>query len=206
MKKSGLIFIIAMFVFTGKVSIADSPVTSTDFYKAYLQIEQVQQAEQHGILDGHLAGYLLDETVSIDKKAAVINALAGKEKVKNNAVTFKMFLARKYGSTHKELNLDLLNGDELFCLGYLTVADDYSNAGEALPILERAKAKNAKSYTVNIIFALTQAQIYVDNSEKCSAWTVCDNVKSNVALNQDLDQEAVNIIFNSIDEYKVDCE
>ena len=72
MKKSGLIFIIAIFVFTGKVLIADSPVTSTDFYKAYLHIEQVQRAEQHGILDGHLAGYLLDETVSIDKKAAVI--------------------------------------------------------------------------------------------------------------------------------------
>lgn len=206
MKKSGLIFIIAMFVFTGKVLIADSPVTSTDFYKAYLQIEQVQQAEQHGILDGHLAGYLLDETVSIDKKAAVINALAVKEKVKNNAVTFKMFLARKYGATHKELNLDLLNGDELFCLGYLTVADDYSNAGEALPILERAKEKNAKSYTVNIIFALTQAQIYVDNSDKCSAWTVCDKVRNDASLNQDLNQVAIDIIFGHIDKYKEKCK
>ena len=55
---------------------ADSPITSTDFYKAYLHIPEVEEAHTIGVLSEGIAEYLLNSDNSLDKKAAVINALS----------------------------------------------------------------------------------------------------------------------------------
>jgi len=55
---------------------ADSPITSTDFYKAYLHIPKVEEAHEIGVLSEGMASFLLDSENSLDKKAAVINALS----------------------------------------------------------------------------------------------------------------------------------
>jgi len=39
---------------------ADSPITSTDFYKAYLHIPEVEEAHEIGVLSEEIAQYLLD--------------------------------------------------------------------------------------------------------------------------------------------------
>ena len=75
---------------------ADSPITSTDFYKAYLHIPEVEEAHEIGVLSEEIAEYLLGSENSLDKKAAVINALSWDFDGKINAFLFKRYLNAKY--------------------------------------------------------------------------------------------------------------
>lgn len=69
-------------------SYADSPITSTDFSDAYLDIEIVKKAKAEGILNLEVAKYLSSPTNPIDIKAAVINALSWKLEGKPMQICF----------------------------------------------------------------------------------------------------------------------
>ena len=104
------------------------------------------------------------------------------------------------------MNTEDFNAEELLCLGYLTVLDNYFDPKPALVILEKAKTKNPGSYTINIIYALVQAQIYLDDNKWCKVWKVCDNVRNNSSLIMDLRKKAADTIFEYIDIYKEECK
>jgi len=80
------------YLFFLSIANADSPITSTDFYKAYLHIPEVEEANKVGVLSDKIAQYLLDSENSLDKKAAVINALSWDFDRKINAYLFKRHL------------------------------------------------------------------------------------------------------------------
>ncbi len=186
-------------------SYADSPITSTVFHTAYSDLSIVKIAERAGIIDKEIAEYLLSTKNSIDKKAAVCNALSWSIDGKNNAELFSGFLAKKYKTSKEDLNYDDLSADEMLCLGYLKVLDNYFEPKPALAILEKAKIKNPDSYTINIIYALIQSQIYLDENKWCKVWKVCNVVRNNNLFEQDLRDEAVNAIFEYIDIYQAEC-
>jgi len=206
MKNLKYIFVIALIAFVGNILIASSPLSDIKFYMAYQSNEMVQLAEQQGFLDGKIAYYLNDETVSIDQKAAVINALDWGEKGKNNTDTYKMVLGRKYGKSYENLDITDLSGTETFCLGYMLFMDNNVNNNEALTALEKASKKMASSYTVNVFTALADAQSLLDNKDECNAWKTCNAVRTNTSLTQDLNSEAVRIIFAKVDNYKNSCQ
>ncbi len=205
MKNTKYLLIISLIVFIGNTLMAGSPLSNIKFYMAYQFNEKVQLAEQQGFVDGAIAFYLMDESVTIDQKAAVINALNWDEKGKNNADTYKMFLGRKYGKGYEDLDVTELTGVESFCLGYMLLLDKNRKLEESLPVLEQAQTKSSKSFTVNIIHALASAQNFLNNSDECNAWTVCNNVRSDATLTQDLNGEAMRIIFVEVDNYKNAC-
>lgn len=60
----------------GKLAFADSPLTATTFYQAYLDVSIVKQAHQTHRLDKTVADYLLKDQNPFDVKLAVINALS----------------------------------------------------------------------------------------------------------------------------------
>lgn len=206
MKKILIVFITGFITICGNIVFAGSPLIQTRFYSAYYLNEKVQLAEQLEFLDGSMAGYIADKNVAVDQKLAVINALQWNEKGKNNVETFKMFLGRKYGKDFNNLNLDELSGDELLCLGYMISLDKQRKLTEALPILEKAKVKNSTSYSTQLICSLAFAQNYINTSQDCDAWKVCDNVRKNTALVQDFNSEAITIIFEQVDTYKDKCK
>lgn len=206
MKKAIFTFLVIFITLAAGFSYAGSPLVHTSFYSAYYMNEKVQQAEQLEFLDGGLAAYVADNTVAIGEKLAVINALQWNEKGKNNVETFKMFLGRKYGKGFENLNLDEINGNDLLCLGYMIALDKQRKIAEALPILEKAKAKNVTSYSAQLIFALATAQSLINSSNSCDAWKTCDAVRNNSSLVQDLSPEAVTIIFEQVDTYKDSCK
>ncbi|OQX72252.1 MAG: hypothetical protein B6D61_14425 [Bacteroidetes bacterium 4484_249] len=206
MKKKSLALVISLFAIVATTVLAGTPLSQVKFYSVYQSNQKVQLAEQRGILDGEIAFYLMDESVSLDNKAAVINALAWGEKGKNNTDAYKMFLGRKYKKSYLELNPAELSGDELFCLGYMISMDESRDLSEAIPLLERAKSNNEKSFIVNLMYSLSLAQVFINDSEECKAWQLCNNLRNNEELIQDMNQLAVDMIFDSIDEYKVGCE
>ena len=112
---------------------ADSPITSTDFYKAYLHIPEVEEAHEIGVLSEGMAQFLLDSENSLDKKAAVINALYWDIDRKINAFLFKRHLKAKYQVKDDIDSLvKVMNDEELFCLGYMTVMDNYFEPEKSL--------------------------------------------------------------------------
>ena len=210
MKNILLIFMVLLVIcFIPLQALADSPVTSTPFYKAYIDVPMVKKAHEKGKIDQDIADYLLNKYVSIDKKAAVINALSWKFEGKNNAKLFQKYLdefvkpnydSNDHYQTH-HMPVSKLDADDLFCLGYLALMDDYFNPDKAINILEQAHDKNPKSFTVAIILAIAKAQKAMDKDWE-EVWVLTNNVLKDKSLNNDLNPEAKNIIVDYMKLYK----
>jgi len=196
----------AMIIMIFESSNADSPITSTYFCEAYLDVKIVKYASEKRIIDKKIGKMLMSEKLSIDVKAAIINALSWDINGKNNADIFKEFVSKKYNFTKKNIDIDKLSADELFCLGYLTVMDDYFHPQNGLVYLENALRKKPDSYTIAIIFSLSTSQIYLDTFEWCKVWMICKSTKNNKSYIQDLRKEANTIIFDYISLYESSCE
>lgn len=180
---------------------ADSPLTSTDFSKAYMDIPIVQQAASEGVMSLELAEYLSSPDVSIDIKAALIDALGWSVNGKHNAELYRYYLALRYRRPLDEPTPDLLMADEMFCLGYLTAMDDYFHVEKAIPLLARARARNPKSFTVAIILAMAKGQAVRSKSFEKS-WQMVEQVLNNEGLNQDLREKAKEAIVAYMKLYK----
>ena len=89
------------------ILIADSPITSTDFYKAYLSVPEVESARASGIINKQIANFLLNPEHTIDKKAAIINALSWDLNGKVNAILFNKYLYKKWHSRMQAWNIQI---------------------------------------------------------------------------------------------------
>ncbi len=183
---------------------ADSPVTSTVFYNAYMEHEIVGYAEQSGMIDEKIAAYLLDGDNLIDVKAAVINALGWDYYGKHNSDTFMDYLSKAHGTAAGKLTYASLSGSELMCLGYLKIMDNYNTTDTALQILELARQKMSRSFTVNMIWAITDAQQKFD-ADWCGVWTNTAQVLNNTALVRDMKTSAIQSVVDYMILYKGSC-
>lgn len=199
---------------------ADSPLTSTPFYQAYNEIPIIFKASQKGVLTNEFAQYLSSPAVSIDKKAALINALGWDVDGKNNNFLYYTYLKNKYKKD--SLLLTDITADEHFCVVYLGVMDDYLHPENWIDHMLSAWEKNNKSYTINIIAALVSSQICLDlqwlskeEKEKRKLDTkknywgelykICAMVEASKDLKQDFRTEAKRIIFSYINLYEQYC-
>jgi hypothetical protein len=187
-----------------KITHADSPITATKFYEAYLDVKIVERAHMEGVMGLEIAEFLTSPENSIDVKAAVINALSWKFDGKNNAELYAYYLALLYHVSVTELDTEFLSADEIFCLGYLTAMDDYFHPEKALLLLEEHKMMK-ESFTVSIILALTRGQKVMDY-DWCEVWRLTEEVLKNKELNHDLRPEAIKMIIDYMILYKEYCK
>ena len=187
---------------------ADSPITSTDFYEAYLHIPEIEEANKVGVLSDKIAQYLLDSENSLDKKAAVINALSWDFDRKINAFLFKRHLKAKYQVKDDIDSLvKVMNDEELFCLGYLTVMDNYFDPEKSLIYFDSTGSNIRESYTFQIINALIKTQSLLEDQDKwCRIWTTINAVETNKELKVDMNTGGRKIILDYIKIYKDNCE
>lgn len=197
-------FLFALILLIPILSRADSPITSTHFCEVYMDVPMVSKALESGVVDEEIAKFLSSPENPIDIKAAVINAIGWKLDGKNNAELYKEFLRQFHGEKITSSNLDILTDDEIFCLGYLTVMDDYFQPKKAIPILKKAAAKNRKSFTVAIILAITESQKAMSYNW-CTMWLKVDKVLKNKKLNRDMREDAINIILDYMTLYMGYC-
>ena len=196
------------YLFFLSIANADSPITSTDFYKAYLHIPEVEEAHEIGVLSEEIAEYLLDSENSLDKKAAVINALSWDFDRKINAFLFKRYLKAKYQIKDDIDSLvKVMNDEELFCLGYMTVMDNYFDPEKSLIYFESASPSIRESYTFQIINALIKTQSLIKDQDKwCRIWITVNAVETNKELKVDMNTGGRKIILDYIKIYKDNCE
>ncbi len=181
---------------------ADSPITSTTFYEAYRELEIVREANNSGVVDLEIAGYLYSKSIPIDLKAAVINALSWSTSGKRNSDLFSYYLSLQYGITRDELSLDIMEADELFCLGYLMVMDNYFRPSGAVPFLERASSQMGKSFTVAVILAIVKAQEKTMAQNFNGIWDLIEAVLQDPWLEHDMRREAEEIIVDYMSLYR----
>ena len=70
---------------------------------------------------------------------------------------------------------------------------------------QKAKLKKKNSYTINIICALIEAQKAM-GSDWCEVYNLTNNVRINDALQIDMKEDAIKIIFEYMDLYKDYCK
>lgn len=204
-RKLFLVLIIQLFVIFPVSSYADSPVTSTDFYEAYLDIKMVERAHLEGVMGVEIAEFLSSPDNPIDVKAAVINALSWKFEGKNNAEFYMYYLSLLYHVPLADLDTDFLSADEIFCLGYLMLMDNYFYPEDAVPFLQKAHELLKDSFTVSIVLAIAEAQV-VFVWDWCEVWKLVERVLESKNLKQDLRPGAVKIIMDYMILYKDYCE
>ena len=196
------------YLFFLSIANADSPITSTDFYKAYLHIPEVEEAHEIGVLSDKIAQFLLDSENSLDKKSAVINALSWDFDRKINAFLFKRYLKAKY-QVKDDIDslMKIMNDEELFCLGYMTVMDNYFDPEKSLIYFESASSSIRESYTFQIINALIKTQSLIKDQDKwCRIWTTINAVETNKELKVDMNAEGRKIILDYIKTYRDYCD
>jgi hypothetical protein len=201
MKKT---FIILLFTFSINSVFADSPLTSTDFYKAYLDIPLIQKtANSKGILTDEVFEYLTSKN-SLDKKVALINALKWDINGKNNSTIY----IKKLLVLHKNYTLtnfyQKATPEELLCYGYLKAMDDYFDVKKASVFTSRAQKLNPGSYTIAVINHLITAQM-TDRNNWCERYSGFDTIKQNKLLKIDFRTKASFIIYEYLKEYKDYC-
>jgi hypothetical protein len=193
-------------LFTLNNASADSPLTSTDFYKAYEKLSIIELAStSKGLLNEKLISYLADKNNPIDVKTALINRLGWNIKGKSNATVFIKFLKAKYKYKNEEALKNGLSASDLISIAYLKAMDDYFDVKEALVYATLALARNPKGYTINIIQSLIASQAFVMKNY-CQVFKMVDKVRANQNLTIDFKKEASEIIFQYIDGYKNYCK
>ena len=193
------------FLLLSSICFADSPLTSTEFSKAYLNEPiLVKASKSKGILSNELMFYLTDESNPVDVKMALINKLGWNAKGKNNTSIFLKYLIQKQKYKNEEDFFDNGKGDDLLCFSYIKAMDDYNDVIDAIRYSGYALSKNPKSYTYQMISALIYAQ-KVFFSDRCQVYKLTDEVRKNNSLNRDMKVEAISIIFEYMDLYKHNC-
>jgi hypothetical protein len=188
---------------------ADSPLTSTDFFPHYKDVTAVA----HARFGDELVGFLLGNA-PIDQKAAAINALGWKFEGRDYAARLVVAIARKKGRPVEQLQLQNLNAEEAFVLGYLRAMDDYLNLTAIAPaaadvrrqrpaeLLAYAEQQMPESFTVAIISALVRAQ----ENLGCETFRAVDRVTRRFpTARRDMRARAVDGINGYIDLYMKDC-
>jgi hypothetical protein len=202
--KLALIFTVLMG--SGLGLMADSPLTSTEISTAYKDKPIVIAASKaEGKLTNELMNYISNPVNPIDIRIAVINELSWDHEGVSNADLFFAYLNRNNKFKDNKDFLNKASWDLLICMAYLKALDNYFDVDGAIELAKASKSKNNTSYTVNIICALIEAQQAM-NDNWCKVYNLTNNVRINHSLKKDMNDEAINNIFEYMDLYKEDCK
>lgn len=177
---------------------ADSPVTSTPIHEAYSDVAMVQITLDQG-LSPAVIQYLSSGDAPLGERAAVVNALyAGN--VWDERDLADQYARAVYGKDASLLKQDELNGVQAFVLGYMQVLDRYMFPD--LTWMNKARADLPESRTVAMVHALAHSQ----RNMGCS-WVNTERVLNDSSLNNDLREQAVDIVVDYMQLYQGDtCE
>ena len=196
--------VLAFLIIRMAPAFADTPVSDTTFYKAYLDVPMVKAASLSRQMNAEIAAFLKDAGNSIDIRAAVINALSWESGDKADK-----YAKLAYGKFWHELTQASLQGDELFCLGYLMLMDSYHSRLPAVDFLRAAAKKRPGSRTISLVLAIARAQPIAFEGQiderGGDVWLYTREVLDERSLKDDMRSEAVKIIKNYMSMYRNDA-
>ena len=201
-----LILLISQYTF------ADSPLTSTDFYKAYMDVPLVQDAlNSKGKITEEMLEFIYSDTNPLEIKLAIINAIGWKVKGLTNSQKFFKYVMNKknyktdFGGDYTAFNWKA-TADELICYAYMKALDNYFDVSDAFSIASLALKKNQNSFAVNMIYDLIKVQGLTAYGESCYASKTFSTLRNNPKLEMDMKNEAIPFIFEYMDYIGKDCK
>jgi hypothetical protein len=205
MKIKNLLFSLC-FLLVANTSFADSPLTSTPFYKGYLDIAIIKEAaKSDGIITEKQLQFLTNSKNPIAIKLALINSLGWNVKGKSNAPEYLDYLFKKQSQLNYNNFINKASAEELICYAYLKAMDDYFNVKSASVFARQAMYKAPTSYSIHLIGALIQVQGVIAKNW-CSIYTNMHQVGTNKKLNIDMKSNSIKTIFIYTDRYKEYCK
>lgn len=196
---------IILFLLSGSIaSLADSPLTSTDFAVAYYSSPMVALAKNvKGNIPTKMLSFLADSKSPVDERLAVVNQLGWEMEGTSYSSQLGDFLKRRHAVNNDVDLADKLDAGTLAVYAYATAMSDYFNVDFASFLGHRAVEKDkGKSLSVAMVAALIDAQSYMDGDDWSKIYTVVADVIENKTLHRDMKQEAIDIIMEYIDLYK----
>jgi hypothetical protein len=208
MKKS---LLLSMLMSLSLFARADSPLTYTNFYKAYLDIPLVLNATQSkGVMTKDMLEYLTKDANPIDIKLAIINAIGWDHKNKNSSTFLNYVIKKKrYKSEFGYNNYNILNyygtPEEQIYYAYLRALENFFDINSAFQMSESAVRKS-KSYSVNMIHLLIKAQGLFDLNESCYAAKNFFVLKNKIGFVSDMRFDADKFVFEYMNGLGADCK
>ena len=204
------LFIIILFI--SQYTFADSPLTSTNFYNAYMDVPLVQDALKcKGKITNEMIAYICNDTNPLEIKLAIINAVGWNVKGLSNSQKFFTYVMNKkkykidFGGKETAFNWNA-TADELICYAYMKALDNYFDAADAYNVAGLALNKNPNSFTVNMIYNLIKAQGLTSYGETCFANKIFGSLKDNPTLTMDMKKESMAFVFEYMDGIGKDCK
>ncbi len=201
-----LILLISQYTF------ADSPLTSTEFYKAYMDVPLVQEAlNSKGKITEEMLEFIYSDTNPLEIKLAIINAIGWKVKGLTNSQKFFKYVMNKknyktdFGGNYIAFKW-YATRDELICYSYMRAMDNYFELADAFDIAIEAQRKHSDSFAVNMIYNLIKAQGLTAYGESCYASKTFSSLKNNPKLIMDMKNEAMLFVFEYMDDIGKDCK
>ncbi len=183
---------------------ADSPLTSTHFADVYSDHEMVQMANelQQGDIPTTLLNFLADKHAPIDIRLAVINKIGWNFNGTAVGAQLCEYLMGRYNVKNEKKLVKKLDAKTLAVYAYAKAMSDYFNVKSASELGHQAVKKNKdKSFSVNLISALIDAQDYLD-SDWSMIYKVVADVLHDGSLHLDMRQEAIDSIMDYIGLYQ----
>ena len=191
-------------------ALADSPLTSTPFYKAYLDVPAVREAQRNpGEMTDNIKAFLIDDNNPLDQRIAVINAIGWDyEGLPTFSDYLDYYLEKNYGGKVASLSLQEICEDaspeQLVIFAYLRAMSDYFDVDEAFQIAQMAMRDPVEKQSFLLPIGLIASQIYLDMGEWCSVYQIVNDML-NVDVEKDLRPEAVDIVMDYIGLYEDEC-
>ena len=201
MKK--LIAVAAMVMMTWLAGWADSPLTSTHFSQAYSEDVMVQMAtDAQGDIPTTLLNYLANPKAPIDVRLAAVNQLGWSFEGQSTGDQLLQYLMGRYKCKNVDKLAKKLDAGTLAVYAYAKAMSNYFDVNEASRLAHMAVKKDkSHSFSVAMISALIDAQIYLDN-DWSKIYPVVAGVTNNGALRLDMRQEAIDNIMEYINLYQ----
>jgi len=204
--------LLLLFTFSINTVFADSSLTSTDFYKAYMDISIVQEASaSKGKITNEMMEYIDDDANLVDVKLAIINAIGWEHKGMMVSKMYFMFVMNK-----KKYKTDFRGDfmafkwnatrDELICYSYMKALDNYFDVTDAFEIAGETVKKYPDSFAVTMIYNLIKTQGLSLVGEYCYSSKLFLSLKDNPKLKMDMKNEAIPFVFEYMEYIGKDCK
>lgn len=205
MKIKNLLLCICFFLIA-HTSFADSPLTSTPFYKGYLDIAIIKNAaKSNGTITEQQLQFLTNSKNPIAVKLALINSLGWNVKGKSNAPNYLAYLFEKQPQLNYKNFINKATAEELICYAYLKAMDNYFDVQSASVFAKQALRKAPTSYSIHLIGTLIQVQ-GINSKNWCDIYTKMNQVLTNKKLKDDFRPISVKAVFSYTDGYKEYCK
>lgn len=211
--------ILSVLLIINFLTFADSPLTSTPFYKAYENSSAVKHAIESG-LDKITLQFLGNNESSIIEKIAVINALSWgqttyvsefeKYLLENRKglqieifTSLKEIMSTPPEETEQSL---LLSADDLICWAYLLTMGDYNKPALGMKASHLAFSRDKESMAHMVPYALIASQNMFESSW-CNVYKIPHAMLEETQYSKNkISDEALKIIMDYINLYKAECK